>query len=113
MSEPLPEQQSRYGNSHQTHLFVFQPQQQNLFHHRKFRLLAALGALLHIPWVESDLVAILVVLVARLGTAVSYILGRVGSRRGGAALAFYEAAASPATSRQSRGHAGAVMMWRL
>lgn len=56
-------------------LLVLETEQQNFLHHCQLRLLLSLSGFVHIPGVESNLVAILAVFVARLGTEVSNIGG--------------------------------------
>ena len=52
-----------------THLFILQPQQQHLLHHRQLRLLTSFCALVHIPRIKRNLMSILAALIACLWLA--------------------------------------------
>jgi hypothetical protein len=82
----------------QSHLLIFESQKQDFLHHGQLGLLAALSALADIPRVECNLVAILAVLVACLGAAVSDIVGGIGLGGGVAAFAFGVGSASSASA---------------
>jgi hypothetical protein len=95
----LLEDAARWRIGGGTYLLVFEAQQEDFFHHGELRLFVAFSTLANVSRIVGNLVAILAVLVARLGGAVADIVGRVGSRRVPVSLAVQAAPASATTSR--------------
>ena len=89
-----------------THLFILQPQQQHLLHHRQLRLLTSFCALIHIPRIKRNLMSILAALIACLWLAAALWSWCWGLHTAAVALVSISVAWASGSSaaRQSRGH---------